>query len=208
MNRKERLLKALEAMKANPYAPIDDADGVELTKLGFATRETVTGIGATFELHEITPAGEAALAKREIPSQTASVAQRLFGRFIGLRPDRRDAVAEDQEVLPPKLTAHRQTYPIMLVQDRYRGTYSGGDWIAIAEADKPCGLVQDAATSRCGYLVSHSGAIGDDVSAMAFWADPPDWIAVGATPEDAIANLRAGVRPKGWNAESEKPTSH
>lgn len=206
MNRKERLLKALETIKANPYAPIDGADGIELAKLGFAKRDMMTGLGASFEIYEITPDGEQALAKRDIPSQTASLAQRLLGRMINLRPDRKSDPAE--ETLLPKLLARVDTYPIMLIEDRYGGTYCGGYWIAIAEADKACGLVQDALTSRSGYIVSHSGANGDDVSAMAFWANPPSWVAVGQTPDDAIANLRAGVPPRGWKSDESNKTSH
>lgn len=68
-------------------------------------------------------------------------------------------------------------YPFILTQDRYRGTYSGGRWLASF-------LVLMDAYER--------GPLSDDVDAMGYWADP-GLICAGETPAHAIclAALRA-----------------
>jgi hypothetical protein len=84
------------------------------------------------------------------------------------------------EDIPPSF------YPIMLLQDRYGGGYSRGQWIAIRDANKLVGLV-----SRATWTVEH-GPSGDDINAASFWSEPPDWIAVGASPDEAIKALVGG----------------
>ena len=80
-----------------------------------------------------------------------------------------------------------ETYPIAIVQDRYTGVYSGGWWPAIACATD----IVDGNQTRVDFcLVSDDGPSGSDVEAGSFWVSPPSWIAVGNTPEEALANLR------------------
>ena len=80
-----------------------------------------------------------------------------------------------------------ETYPIAIVQDRYTGVYSGGRWLAIACATD----IVDGNQTRVDFcLVSDDGPSGSDVEAGSFWVSPPSWIAVGNTPEEALANLR------------------
>lgn len=80
-------------------------------------------------------------------------------------------------------------YPIMVIEDRYGGGYSGGKWIAIADSTR-------MENGRYRIIdVLESGANGGDGDAMAFWCEPPEWIAVGNTPDEATENLRNGVRP-------------
>jgi len=74
-------------------------------------------------------------------------------------------------------------YPIAIVQDRYGGVYSGGDWLAIARAD----AAHDG-RSRVDFALAH-GPHGSDCIAAEFWADPPDWIAVGNSPDEARDRL-------------------
>jgi hypothetical protein len=80
--------------------------------------------------------------------------------------------------------AERDLYPIAVVQDRYGGAYSKGAWLAIARSDK----LENGAHRivRC----MEDGPYGDDTDAAMFWSDPPDWIAAGGTPDEAIENLR------------------
>ena len=82
-------------------------------------------------------------------------------------------------------------HPIAIVEDRYSGVYSGGRWLALSEADR-----MHEGQSRVDYVVSdrHSGPHGDDLEAMAFWANPPDWIAVGDTPQAALDHLIEGAK--------------
>jgi hypothetical protein len=79
--------------------------------------------------------------------------------------------------------------PIVVLQDRYGGTYSGGKRLAISKADK----LENGALRIIRVL--EFGPYGDDGDAMDFWHDLPDWIAVGDTPDEAVANLRKKVRP-------------
>jgi hypothetical protein len=79
-----------------------------------------------------------------------------------------------------------ETYPIAIIQDRYAGVYSSGQWLAIA-----CATDTFNDRSRVDVcLESDEGPSGSDVEAGIFWLDPPSWIAVGNTPEQALANLR------------------
>ena len=88
-----------------------------------------------------------------------------------------------------------EAYPIAIVQDRYTGVYSGGRWLAIACATDlaiACATdIVDGSQTRVDLcLLSDDGPSGSDVEAGSFWVDPPSWIAVGSTPEEALANLR------------------
>jgi hypothetical protein len=91
-----------------------------------------------------------------------------------------------------------ETYPIVLLQDRYRGTYSGGAWLAIANASD----LLDEKTTRAQFcLVGDDGPSDGDVEAARFWRNPPDWIAVGRTPAEAIEALEKGApdpRVRAW----------
>ena len=81
-------------------------------------------------------------------------------------------------------------YPIAIIEDRYQGTYSGGRWLAVAGIGAPD---IGAAVPMLLRLAAREGAPnpwGDDLMAVAFWNDPPKWIASGDTPEDAIDALK------------------
>lgn len=77
------------------------------------------------------------------------------------------------------------THPVMVLEDRYGGCYSGGAWLAISVADRI-----ENGSFRAIHILDR-GPSGDDVEARYFWSDPPSWIAVGATPDGAVAALRA-----------------
>lgn len=72
-----------------------------------------------------------------------------------------------------------------LVQDRYRGIYSGGEWLAIAEADAS---LEEG--SRVDWVLK-CGPNGDDVEARKFWAASPHWIASAQIPDAALVALFA-----------------
>ncbi len=78
-------------------------------------------------------------------------------------------------------------YPVAIFEDRYSGTYSGGPWIAVAWA----ALMVDANNTRAQFcLIGDDGPSGGDVEAAAFWRNPPDWVAVGSSPLEAVRILR------------------
>lgn len=86
-------------------------------------------------------------------------------------------------------------YPIMVVDDRYGGAYSGGAWIAVAKAQQPVSDL-DAFDPGIKYrkptrseFVLEDGPASGDPEAIKFWAMAPDWVAVGDTPNDAVRNL-------------------
>jgi len=69
-------------------------------------------------------------------------------------------------------------YPIHIIQDRYNGIYSKGDWLAISRYHE--------------YRDSdiENDPLSDDCSARNFWLGPvPKWIGVGNTPNEALENL-------------------
>jgi hypothetical protein len=72
---------------------------------------------------------------------------------------------------------HLMLYPVAIYEDRYGGCYSKGKWLAVAEADIH------------NLLNMQGGPYGDDTDCADFWGNPPQWIAVGATPEEALNNL-------------------
>lgn len=71
-------------------------------------------------------------------------------------------------------------YPIAVIEDRYGGTYSGGAWLAVANADE-----------NLPGILSGDGPHGGDGEAMVFWSAPPWWIAAGSDPNAAVAALKA-----------------
>lgn len=87
------------------------------------------------------------------------------------------------------MTDRIDLWPVAIIEDRYNGVYSGGAWLAIANAFRAMG---DGRLNRAGYCVV-DGPSGDDFDADEFWAAPPDWIAVGATPDEALAALHAKI---------------
>ena len=96
-----------------------------------------------------------------------------------------------------------ETYPVAIIQDRYRGTYAGAEWIAIANADEAdCELDVEGTPHKVGGVARvqyclMDGPHASDVEAMRFWNSPPEWIAVGNTPDEARDALYAklGVQP-------------
>jgi hypothetical protein len=77
-------------------------------------------------------------------------------------------------------------YPIAIVEDRYSGVYSEGTWLAVAQANLP-----HEGQSRVDFVLT-AGPHGDDSEAGEFWADPPHWIAVGNSPQEALDRLLDG----------------
>ena len=76
-------------------------------------------------------------------------------------------------------------YPVAILEDRYNGVYSGGQWLAISKAtDKHNGSKK----TRLEFI-SSDGPSADDATCMKFWESAPEWIAVGATPNNAVENL-------------------
>jgi hypothetical protein len=82
-----------------------------------------------------------------------------------------------------------QTYPVILIQDRYNGVYSGGAWLAIGAADENVDGV-----ARVAWIMDGNGPAASDLDAALFWGEPASWIAVGDTPDEALANLIAKAR--------------
>ena len=76
-----------------------------------------------------------------------------------------------------------------LIQDRYRGGYSGGLWIAIDDAKR-------MENGRYRIIEVLEEAQGDDGDAIAYWQalddapTHPEWLAVGNTPDAALEALR------------------
>lgn len=76
-------------------------------------------------------------------------------------------------------------HPVAVFADRYGGVYSGGRWLAVSRADD---LFQGE--MRATWVLGH-GPSSDDIEAAEFWDGPPNWIAAGDTPDEAIARLRS-----------------
>jgi hypothetical protein len=83
-------------------------------------------------------------------------------------------------------------HPITVIQDRHSGVYSGGAWLAISQASE---FVVGTTTRAQFCLAGDDGPSDGDIEAAAFWNNPPEWIAVGSTPDEAIEALKNGVRP-------------
>ncbi|GEM_PF-4030970 len=90
-------------------------------------------------------------------------------------------------------------YPIAVISDRYGGVYSGGRWIAVAGFSR--GRMGEAALKMLNYegdIETESNPWGSDTGADNFWCDPPKWVGVGNTPDEAIAALKAKNRDVDW----------
>lgn len=76
-------------------------------------------------------------------------------------------------------------WPIAILQDRYTGAYSEGEWIAVGDADEHQDFMQ--------MFLDGDGPWGDDGTAMVFWDELGEkpWLAVGHTPGEALAALEA-----------------
>jgi hypothetical protein len=77
---------------------------------------------------------------------------------------------------------HDETFPIAIIEDRY-SVYAGGSWLAIAQAD----ILHDG-LPRITWCLSH-GPFAGDIEAAEFWASPPNWIAVGQSPDHVLEVL-------------------
>jgi hypothetical protein len=80
--------------------------------------------------------------------------------------------------------AKEQVTRIALIEDRYDGQYSGGEWFGVLNPNHPHG-----STSR-GAFVIDSGPSGDEKHAAAFWRKPPDWVVVGKSPKHVIELIK------------------
>lgn len=78
-----------------------------------------------------------------------------------------------------------RTYPVSIFEDRYTGVYSGGTWVAVAQAD------QVHSNGKTRYDIVFDGTHNDDISAGTFGnlIDDIPWIAVGNSPNEAYENL-------------------
>lgn len=107
--------------------------------------------------------------------------------------------------LPSEMIDAEHLYPVVVIQDRFGGLYSGGNWLAIAEADTPHdSFLLDP--TRAGYCLEHGPNSDDDAEAMIFWRNRPEWIASADTPDKAVAALigSASYRFEGRNAAGKK----
>ena len=94
----------------------------------------------------------------------------------GCRPETAPVAVSE---LPDPALHQLGVWPVVVIQDRYGGTYSRGLWLALQNADER--RMRDV----------FDGPHGDDCDAMEFWMEPPAWIAVGPTPNEAIKALLA-----------------
>lgn len=81
--------------------------------------------------------------------------------------------------------------PLVILEDRYGGMYSRGRFLAISRGDQ-----LEFGTMRAAACLS-AGPSGSDGEAALFWDNPPDWIAAGETPDEAMANLLMKSPPVG-----------
>ena len=77
------------------------------------------------------------------------------------------------------------TWPVWIIEDRYGGAYSDGEWLAIADPRR----YAKGEVTRLDLV--EQGAYEGDIECMEFWADLGDvwWIGKGATPDAALADL-------------------
>jgi hypothetical protein len=90
--------------------------------------------------------------------------------------------------------AEQLTYPVVVFQARYGGTYSGGEWLAIHD-----GYAWLDALPRVHWMIEF-GPGSEDCEAGEFWVNPPDWIAAGKTPDKAVENLLRKAQAKSSNS--------
>lgn len=95
----------------------------------------------------------------------------------------------------------RPFYALAIIEDRYTGTYSGGRFIAIANAfDEEHAQEYDGEIYPCRFNLVHDMAHDGDPEASNFWHyvrenDFP-WVAVGDTPNAAVEALQARSKRK------------
>jgi hypothetical protein len=74
-------------------------------------------------------------------------------------------------------------WPIVVLEDRYNGTYSGGKWVAFELRDESPELL----------VKMYDGTNASDGPCRVFWDQMREeggkWWAVGATPDEAVATL-------------------
>ncbi len=83
-------------------------------------------------------------------------------------------------------------YPVTIIQDRYRGVYSGGKWIALAGDDH--GDLDWFPVLRTA--MDDWGPHGGNIAAKDFWSEEHANISVGDTPDEAYANLLKKIGAK------------
>lgn len=74
-----------------------------------------------------------------------------------------------------RLEAPPSMFPIIIVQSRYGGTYEGGEWFALSNAEEPTETLLEA--------------LGEDAECAGWFADNAHRIGVGDNPNDAYINL-------------------
>lgn len=67
-----------------------------------------------------------------------------------------------------------EIYPLTIVSDRYGGTYSGGDFT----------------TWNMDYYEIQTDPAEDDVTCMMFWVTTDIVVGRGATPQEAVDDLK------------------
>ena len=115
-----------------------------------------------------------------------------------------EAAKEDYSREKPMLDC----WPVAILEDRYSGVYSGGKWVAIARAE--CGCCDaDLPVEKTKQLPAENDTrfsyvadqvLGGDFEVGEFgcWIPLIPWVAVGETPNEALANLYAKAnRPQG-----------
>lgn len=70
-------------------------------------------------------------------------------------------------------------YPITIIQDRYSGTYSGGQFTAFPYEY---------------WKIPKSGPDGSDQECMKFWNNFKGFVGLGADPESAVENLKENLK--------------
>ena len=80
-------------------------------------------------------------------------------------------------------------FPVVVLQDRYCGLYSGGEWLAVANADTPYNPIDPDPTRA--IFCQDEGPNGTDEEAKNFWRKPPRWVAAAASPNAAVEKLCA-----------------
>jgi hypothetical protein len=84
----------------------------------------------------------------------------------------------------------KRHFPIVLVEDRYSGTYSGGEWLAVSQANKVHKSHARLGPSRLRFLLT-TGPYGEPETASTFWRRPPIWVASGDDPLVALDHVRS-----------------
>ncbi len=78
------------------------------------------------------------------------------------------------------MTTNYEAFPIVIVEDRYSGVYSGYKWLVFARFDETINMSEDM----------ENGVWGDDVEAATWFAENGHRYWGGSTPDEALANFR------------------